>query len=206
MDCDLQTLTADGRNRTCFRQGLHHGIPNVVPFGNTSAFGGLFRHGTVPALVGARHGAQVSWGALLRSLARHRRAKSTRYRCAALPPDVTARRTRQRGTASCRSRAAASANPVPSARGDASGKRRRTGRGSPPNGMRARCTHDRASRQRGRTGYCPGICPSSACDQRQAVTRRATRAAQPDAWPPAAFARAPPGAGRRYVMNSFLAG
>ena len=29
MDCDLQTLTADGRNRTCFRQGLHHRIPHA---------------------------------------------------------------------------------------------------------------------------------------------------------------------------------
>ena len=51
--------------------------------------------------------------------------------------------------------------------------RKRAGRGSPPIGARARCTHDRVSRQRCRTGNCPACCPSSASGQRQAVRRAA---------------------------------
>ena len=78
MDCDLQTLTADSRNRTCFRQGLHHRIPNVVPFGNTSPFGGLFRHGFLPV---SRHGFGVSCSVCKRR--RIREAPTRRERIAA---------------------------------------------------------------------------------------------------------------------------
>lgn len=44
----LRTLTADDHHRACLQQGLHLGIPKVLPFGETPAFGGLIRYGALP--------------------------------------------------------------------------------------------------------------------------------------------------------------
>ena len=50
--------------------------------------------------------------------------------------------------------------------------RKRAGIGLPPNGARARCTHNRIQRSRCRTGNCPACRRSSALKQRQAVRLR----------------------------------
>ena len=39
-----RALTADGRHRACFQPGLHFGILKALPFGKTSAFGGISRN------------------------------------------------------------------------------------------------------------------------------------------------------------------